>query len=45
MERIHPDDKESVEKKLKDHISGKSGHFIAEYRNTASKNIAKEIIK
>ena len=32
LELIHPDDKESVEKKLEDHISGKSGHFIAEYR-------------
>ncbi|PLY06413.1 MAG: hypothetical protein C0625_09755 [Arcobacter sp.] len=41
---IHPDDKEYVEKKLKDHISGNSEHFIAEYRIKNKQNRYKWIL-
>ncbi len=38
LSKIHPADRAHVEKKLSDHIAGRSGHFESEYRIQDSSN-------
>ncbi|WP_072682350.1 PAS domain-containing protein [Arcobacter sp. LA11] len=44
LDLIHVDDRESVEKRLKEHFKGKSDHYIAEYRIKDKSNNYKWIL-